>query len=89
MTLDPAQWLAIGGVLVSVVFWFARLEGKVQSHGKDMTDLKDTQTAMKAKADADANTTNGLKETLIRMDERLIHLTDLVERLAPRRKPAE
>ena len=96
MTLEPGTLLALGLAGVSVIVWLVRLEGRV--NGKATTDqlgalsaqisaLASVVAALQAKEASHDNT----RDEVIRLQEQIKHLTDLIERLLPlptRRKTA-
>jgi hypothetical protein len=98
--LQPGHWITLALAAVGFIAWLVRLESKVQSQNREIELVRSDQKAASEKYDADlrvaaakslsdAKAAQDMRETLIRMDERLIHLTDLVEKLAPKRRAAE
>ena len=95
MTLEPGPIITIGLAGVAVIVWLVRLEGRV--NGKATADQVATVSAqigavaaivatLQAKEAAHDNT----RDEVIRLQEQIKHLTDLIERLLPlpsRRKP--
>lgn len=95
MTLDPGTLVALGLATVTVIIWLVRLEGRV--NGKATGDQVAAAAAqigavgaivatLQAKEAAHDNT----RDEVIRLQEQIKHLTDLIERLLPlpsRRKP--
>ena len=95
MTLEPGPIITIGLAGVAVIVWLVRLEGRV--NGKATADQVAAVSAqigavaaivatLQAKEAAHANT----RDEVIRLQEQIKHLTDLIERLLPlpsRRKP--
>lgn len=96
MTLEPGPIITIGLAGVAVIVWLVRLEGRV--NGKATADQVAAVSAqigavaaivatLQAKEAAHDNT----RDEVIRLQEQIKHLTDLIERLLPlpsRRKPA-
>jgi uncharacterized membrane protein YcjF (UPF0283 family) len=96
MTLDAGTLVALGLAAVTVIIWLVRLEGRV--NGKATGDQVAAASAqigavaaivatLQAKEAAHDNT----RDEVIRLQEQIKHLTDLIERLLPlpsRRKPA-
>ena len=96
MTLEPGHLIPLGFAAVTVIIWLVRLEGRV--NGKATTDqvgalsaqfsaLAAVVAALQAKEAAHDNT----RDEVIRLQEQIKHLTNLIERLLPasRRKVAE
>lgn len=95
MTLEPGPIITIGLAGVAVIVWLVRLEGRV--NGKATADQVAAVSAqigavaaivatLQAKEAAHDNT----RDEVIRLQEQIKHLTDLIERLLPlpsRRKP--
>jgi uncharacterized membrane protein YcjF (UPF0283 family) len=96
MTLDAGTLVALGIAAVTVIIWLVRLEGRV--NGKATGDQVAAASAqigavaaivatLQAKEAAHDNT----RDEVIRLQEQIKHLTDLIERLLPiptRRKPS-
>lgn len=98
MTLDAGTLVALGLAAVTVIIWLVRLEGRV--NGKATGDQVAAASAqigavaaivatLQAKEAAHDNT----RDEVIRLQEQIKHLTDLIERLLPlppatRRKPS-
>jgi len=95
MILDPATLLTLGLAGVSVIVWLVRLEGRV--NGKATTDQVAqvsaqiaTAAAIVASLQAKDAAHDNTRDEVIRLQEQIKHLTDLIERLLPspaRRKP--
>ncbi len=96
MTLEPGTFVALGLAAVTVIIWLVRLEGRV--NGKATGDQLAAAAAqigavaaivatLQAKEAAHDNT----RDEVIRLQEQIKHLTNLIERLLPasRRKTAE
>jgi hypothetical protein len=95
MTLEPGPIITIGLAGVAVIVWLVRLEGRV--NGKATGDQVAAVSAqigavaaivatLPAKEAAHDNT----RDEVIRLQEQIKHLTDLIQRLLPlpsRRKP--
>lgn len=95
--IGPALTLFLAGI--GFVVWLVRLEGRVnstkQSIGeltKDLDQQRGEIVAVKAKGEADTKAHEETKIALVRVEEQLKHLTDLVERLlvaSPRRRTSD
>jgi uncharacterized membrane protein YcjF (UPF0283 family) len=95
MTFDPSTILALGVAAVTVIIWLVRLEGRV--NGKATTDQVAqvsaqiaTAAAIVASLQAKDAAHDNTRDEVIRLQEQIKHLTDLIERLLPspaRRKP--
>lgn len=96
MTLEPSHLITLGFAAVTVIIWLVRLEGRV--NGKATGDQVASASAqigavaaivatLQAKEAAHDNT----RDEVIRLQEQIKHLTNLIERLLPasRRKVAE
>jgi hypothetical protein len=96
MTFDAGTLVTIGFAGVAFIAWLVRLEGRV--NGKATADQVSTVAAqigtvaaivstLQAKEAAHDNT----RDEVIRLQEQIKHLTNLIERLLPanRRKPVE
>jgi len=96
MLLEPSVLLTLGLAGVSVIVWLVRLEGRV--NGKATTDQVAqvsaqiaTAAAIVASLQAKDAAHDNTRDEVIRLQEQIKHLTDLIERLLPspvRRKPA-
>ena len=96
MTLELGPILTIAASVVAFIAWLVRLEGRV--NGKATSDQVSTVSAqigtvaaivatLQAKEAAHDNT----RDEVIRLQEQIKHLTNLIERLLPasRRKVSE
>lgn len=96
MILEPSVLLALGLAGVSVIVWLVRLEGRV--NGKATNDQVAqvsaqiaTAAAIVASLQAKDAAHDNTRDEVIRLQEQIKHLTDLIERLLPspaRRKPS-
>jgi hypothetical protein len=96
VTLEPGPLITLGIAGVAVIIWLVRLEGRVNGTAttnqlatltSQISALAAVVAALQAKEASHDNT----REEVIRVQEQLKHLTDLIERLLPvppRRKPA-
>ena len=96
MTLEPGHLITLGFAAVAVIIWLVRLEGRVNGKATgDQVAAAASQigavaaivATLQAKEAAHDNT----RDEVIRLQEQIKHLTDLIERLLPppiRRKPA-
>jgi hypothetical protein len=95
MILEPSHLIALGLATVAVIVWLVRLEGRV--NGKATTDQVaavsaqiGTTAAVVATLQAKDAAHDNTRDEVIRLQEQIKHLTDLIERLLPlptRRKP--
>jgi len=95
MIFEPSVLLTLGLAGVSVIVWLVRLEGRV--NGKATTDQVAqvsaqiaTAAAIVASLQAKDAAHDNTRDEVIRLQEQIKHLTDLIERLLPspaRRKP--
>jgi hypothetical protein len=69
--------LALAGI--TAIVWLVRLEGRVNTTDKEVATLR-------AKADSDAKSSSETAIEIVRLQEQIKHLTDLIERMA---KPPE
>lgn len=95
MTLEPSHLITLGFAAVAVIIWLVRLEGRVNGKATgDQVAAAASQigvvaaivSTLQAKEAAHDNT----RDEVIRLQEQINHLTDLIERLLPlpsRRKP--
>jgi uncharacterized membrane protein YcjF (UPF0283 family) len=88
MILDPGVLLTLGLAGVSVIVWLVRLEGRV--NGKATTDQVAqvsaqiaTAAAIVASLQAKDAAHDNTRDEVIRLQEQIKHLTDLIERLLP------
>jgi uncharacterized membrane protein YcjF (UPF0283 family) len=96
MTLEPGHLITLGFAGVAVIIWLVRLEGRVNSKATgDQVSAAASQigavaaivATLQAKEAAHDNT----RDEVIRLQEQIKHLTDLIHQLLPpttRRKPA-
>lgn len=96
MTFDAGTLVALVFAGVSVVVWLVRLEGRVNGKATggevstvaaQVAALASVVGALQAKEASHDNT----RDEVIRLQEQIKHLTNLIERLLPasRRKPVE
>jgi uncharacterized membrane protein YcjF (UPF0283 family) len=88
MTVDAGTLVALGLAAVSVIIWLVRLEGRV--NGKATTDQVAavsaqiaTAAAIVASLQAKDAAHDNTRDEVIRLQEQIKHLTDLIERLLP------
>ena len=96
MTFEPGVLLTLGLAGVTVIVWLVRLEGRVNGTAttnqlatltSQISALAAVVAALQAKEASHDNT----RDEVIRLQEQIKHLTDLIERLLPvppRRKTA-
>jgi uncharacterized membrane protein YcjF (UPF0283 family) len=95
MTLEPSHLIALGLAAVAVIVWLVRLEGRVNAKATtDQVAAVSAQigatAAVVATLQAKDASHDNTRDEVIRLQEQIKHLTDLIERLLPlptRRKP--
>ena len=89
MTLDAGTLVTIGFACVAVIIWLVRLEGRV--NGKATSEQVASVVAIVAALQAKEASHDNTRDEVIRLQEQIKHLTNLIERLLPasRRKVAE
>lgn len=85
-SLEPGHIITLVGMAVGALAWLLRLEGKVHKNSGNIDSMRDRLAGIEAKAGAEAKIAQETREALIRLEEQIKHLTDLVERLIPRRR---
>jgi hypothetical protein len=80
--LQPGHWITLALAAVGFIAWLVRLESKANACEKQII-------ALEAKNRSDAEEARATRDAMIRVEERLKHLTDLVERLVPKRRAPE
>jgi len=96
MTLEPSHLIALGLAAVAVIVWLVRLEGRVNAKATtDQVAAVSAQigatAAVVATLQAKDASHDNTRDEVIRLQEQIKHLTDLIERLLPplvHRKPA-
>jgi len=71
--------ISLGLAGITAIVWLVRLEGRVNTTDKEVATLR-------AKADSDAKSSSETAIEIVRLQEQIKHLTDLIERMA---KPPE
>lgn len=88
MNLDAGTLVTLGMAGVAVIVWLVRLEGRVnhKASAEQLAALLAIVSALQSKEASHDNT----RDEVIRLQEQIKHLTNLIERLLPasRRKPA-
>lgn len=79
MSLTP-EILTFIGAIVAVAGWLFRLEGRVNSNAQSIADLTHSFAAAEAKAEAEARAHRSTADALIRVEERLKYITEVLER---------
>jgi hypothetical protein len=88
MILEPGPLITLGLAGVAVIVWLVRLEGRVNGTAttnqfatltSQISALAAVVAALQAKEAAHDNT----RDEVIRLQEQIKHLTDLIERLLP------
>jgi hypothetical protein len=97
MTLEPGHLITLGLAAVAVIVWLVRLEGRVNVKATtDQVAAVSAQigatAAVVATLQAKDASHDNTRDEVIRLQEQIKHLTDLIERLLPlppatRRKP--
>jgi hypothetical protein len=97
MTLEPGHLITLGFAGVAVIIWLVRLEGRVNGKATgDQVAAAASQigavAAIVATLQAKDASHDNTRDEVIRLQEQIKHLTDLIERLLPlppatRRKP--
>ena len=89
MTFDAGTLVTLGMAGVAVIVWLVRLEGRVnhKASAEQLAALLAIVSALQSKEASHDNT----RDEVIRLQEQIKHLTNLIERLLPasRRKTAE
>jgi uncharacterized membrane protein YcjF (UPF0283 family) len=96
VTLEPSHLIALGLAAVAVIVWLVRLEGRVNAKATtDQVAAVSAQigatAAVVATLQAKDASHDNTRDEVIRLQEQIKHLTDLIERLLPlptRRKTA-
>jgi len=96
MTLEPSHLIALGLAAVAVIVWLVRLEGRVNAKATtDQVAAVSAQigatAAVVATLQAKDASHDNTRDEVIRLQEQIKHLTNLIERLLPasRRKVSE
>lgn len=87
--------LPLGLAVVAVTVWLVRLEGRGNSNREAVATLRDDMNRatglingqmaeMRIKAEADAKQHNDTGKEIVRLQEQIKHLTDLIEKLVER-----
>lgn len=89
MTFDAGTLLPLGLAGVAFIVWLVRLEGRVNN--KASSELVSALTAVVTALQAKEAGHDQTRDEVIRLQEQIKHLTNLIERLLPvsRRKVAE
>lgn len=87
MTFDAGTLVTLGLAGVTVIVWLVRLEGRV--NGKATSEQVSAVVAIVAALQAKEASHDQTRDEVIRLQEQIKHLTNLIERLLPasRRKP--
>jgi hypothetical protein len=76
--MDPSAWIALAVAGVGAIVWLVRLEGRVNS--KADADRVVTLEAEVAALKVSAKTADDTKMEVVRLQEQIKHLTDLIEK---------
>lgn len=89
MTFDAGTLVTLGMAAVAVIIWLVRLEGRVnhKASAEQLAALLAIVSALQSKEASHDQT----RDEVIRLQEQIKHLTNLIERLLPanRRKVVE
>ena len=75
-----AEQIALALAAISGIVWLVRLEGRVNTLDREREAQKTELAAMKAQAALDAAKHTDTKEAVIRLQEQIGHLTNLIEK---------
>lgn len=81
MTFDAGTLVTLGLAGVAVIVWLVRLEGRV--NGKASAEVVSALTAVVAALQAKEAGHDNTRDEVIRLQEQIKHLTNLIERLLP------
>ena len=89
MTFDAGTLVTLGLAGVAVIVWLVRLEGRVNS--KATSEQVSSVVAIVAALQAKEASHDQTRDEVIRLQEQIKHLANLIERLLPasRRKVSE
>jgi hypothetical protein len=76
----PPEIITLALSAVAVIVWGVRLEGRVNSVDKDVVENKVSISAANARADAEAIAHRATADSLIRVEERLKYVCEMLER---------
>ncbi len=81
MNLDPGTLVTLGLAGVAVIVWLVRLEGRVnhKASAEQLAALLAIVSALQSKEASHDQT----RDEVIRLQEQIKHLTNLIERLLP------
>lgn len=74
------ELIALAATVIPAVVWLVRLEGRVNAADKEGAAIRLELVALQAKAEADSKANRQTADGLIRVEERLKYLTELMER---------
>lgn len=75
-----AELISVGLSVIGAVVWLVRLEGRVNTSEKVATAMERDLAAASARAEAEAKAHRGTADALIRVEEQLKHVRELLER---------
>ena len=76
----PPEIITLALSAVAVIIWGIRLEGRVNAVDKDGVENKVALAAANARADAEAIAHRATADSLIRVEERLKYVCEMLER---------
>lgn len=75
-----AELISVGLSVIGAVVWLVRLEGRVNTSEKVATAMERDLAAANARAEAEAKAHRGTADALIRVEEQLKYVRELLER---------
>lgn len=75
-----SELIAAGLAVIAAVVWLVRLEGRVNTAEKVATAMERDLAAANARAEAEAKAHRGTADALIRVEEQLKYVRELLER---------
>lgn len=74
------ELISVGLAVIGAVVWLVRLEGRVNTSEKVATAMERDLAAANARAEAEAKAHRGTADALIRVEEQLKYVRELLER---------
>lgn len=74
------EWITVGLACIAAVVWLVRLEGRVNTAEKVAAAMEKDIATTNAKAEAEAKAHRGTADALIRVEEQLKYVRELLER---------
>lgn len=75
-----AELISVGLAVIGAVVWLVRLEGRVNTSEKVAAAMERDLAAANLRADAEAKAHRGTADALIRVEEQLKYVRELLER---------